>query len=252
MSARPGAEQDEERVAAAMRVADAALLTRVAELGRRLKGEGGLSGEEWRELQQLRRLLEQQRASTAASAHRDAGVVATQKAAASVLGVSARTLRTWKHERGFPGRGDGAYDVEAIRAWQAERAAGRSGAGAGEDWKQQETKWKARCRELEAELKTLDLRVRHGELIERSAVVRKNVGQIVAMKRVLLGMGRKLGARLAGQPALVIQRGVNEEVRHAIGLLQGPQVSDAVLEAILDGEWERLAELMTAEQAEQE
>jgi len=105
---------------------------------------------------------------------------------------------------------------------------------------------------LEAELKTLDLRVRHGELIERSAVVRKNVGQIVAMKRVLLGMGRKLGARLAGQPALVIQRGVNEEVRHAIGLLQGPQVSDAVLEAILDGEWERLAELMTAEQAEQE
>jgi len=241
------AKASEDRVAATVRVADAALQTRVAELGKKAD-KGGLSQEEWRELAGLRRLLEGQRATEAADAERGGGLVASQKEAASALGVSPRTIRNWKHEGRYPARQDGAYDLEAIRAWRVEVEAGKAEGDTGESWKEQDAKWKARCRELTAALKTMDLRVRRGELIERGAVVRKNVAQIVAMKRVLLGMGRKLAARLEGQPRLVIQQAIDEEVRRAIGLLRGPQVDDVVLEAILDGEWERVAELMGREE----
>lgn len=44
-------------------------------------------------------------------------IVASQKEAAATIGVSAKSLRNWSKEPGFPRRADKQYDTDAIKSW---------------------------------------------------------------------------------------------------------------------------------------
>ena len=85
-------------------------------------------------------------------------IVPTQKEAAAALGVTVRQLRNWLSEPWFPanGRGEGGYDVDAIRT--ARDAEGRKGS------EQSETRNKIRDARAAEQLKRERLRTRREEL----------------------------------------------------------------------------------------
>lgn len=102
-----------------------------------------------------------------------ATTVSTIAAAASRLGVHPRTLKEWL-AGGAPGK-EGAYDVEAIRAW---RAATRKAQPASEGGR---AKWEERKARAEALIKELRYRESRGQLVSvarASQVVRQHISEV--------------------------------------------------------------------------
>jgi DNA-binding transcriptional MerR regulator len=100
-------------------------------------------------------------------------VIATQKDAASALGITTRQLRTWASEDWFPpaGRTAAGWDVEAIKA--ARDREGRKGSEQSEDRQQiralREQEGLERDR-IRTTRERLALQSDQGELIPRAAV----------------------------------------------------------------------------------
>lgn len=104
--------------------------------------------------------------------------VSTIAAAAAAIGVDQRTLKDWL-SAGCPGKKNGTYDLDSIRAW---RAATRKKAPTQEG---DRARWETRKARAEARTKELELRLRRGQLI-RVATAAQIVKQQIAEVRAHL------------------------------------------------------------------
>lgn len=100
--------------------------------------------------------------------------VSTIAAVAAGLGVDQRTVKDWLAV-GCPGKKEGAYDLDAIRAWRAAtRKAPRVTEG-------DRAKWETRKARAEARTKELELRLRRGQLISvatAAQIVKQQIAEV--------------------------------------------------------------------------
>lgn len=147
-------------------------------------------------------------------AHRKPSDVAlgalNQQQAASLLGVTARSLRDWADA---PRNGDGTYDGPQLVGWYVARERGLIG----EYDTQRERLAAAQAEKVEAENA-----VRRGELAELSAVAAEWSTAIHACRAKLLSMPAKLGPQLThvADPSVIAAR-IRAEVYAALVELGG-------------------------------
>ena len=144
------------------------------------------------------------------SALADAEIIKTQKEAAKYSGVSERTIRRWV-KAGMPRTETGQY-IKAMLTFFKENEGS------------QPTKAKARKEEAsadkteaQAKLIRMELEVEQGKLIPAADIETGRVNRILAVKRALLGLGRKLAPQLVKiKDERKVQKIINDETRSII------------------------------------
>ncbi len=130
----------------------------------------------------------------------------SQLEAASLLGVSTRTLRDWaKAGLGVPRNDDSTYNAPALVAWYANHARGS-------EFRDQ----RERLAAAQAEKVETENRVRFGELAEMSRVSEVWASHISAARTRLLAMPSKLPALLEGRSAPAMAALIRNEVNNAL------------------------------------
>ena len=122
-------------------------------------------------------------------------VIESQQAAALFVGRNARTIRRWEKEGMLTALRGGhkVYIKSQLQLFaehegkQPTKTRDRKDAG------------EANLKETKAELAKIELEEKQGLLINRDEVEKKNVSKILAVKRTLLGQGRKLATQLAAE-----------------------------------------------------
>jgi len=141
----------------------------------------------------------------------------SQIQAATLLGVTPRTLRDWADA---PRNGDGSYPGPAIVKYWAEKTFGTGGAESHPT--QRERLAAAQAEKVEAEN-----RVRRGELveIEQTATVWDDV--VIATRAKMLSLPSKLAPQLVRQSdPNVIARALSDEIDHALAELAREEGAD--------------------------
>lgn len=116
----------------------------------------------------------------------------TQRIAAEILGVSARTLRDMPEA---PRNRDGSYSLPALVAWRLALEDERAGAVESDADSPLD-----RFRKARAELTEMDLAERRGELLRKHEVCQAVSEVASTMRDGLLGFSHKLAPRLHGLP----------------------------------------------------
>lgn len=134
----------------------------------------------------------------------------SQIQAATLLGVTPRTLRDWADA---PRNGDGSYPGPAIVKYWAERTFGTGGAESHPT--QRERLAAAQAEKVEAEN-----RVRRGELVEIEQTAQGWDDIVLATRAKLLSLPTKLAPQLVRQSdPNAISRAIADEIDHALAEL---------------------------------
>lgn len=137
-------------------------------------------------------------------------VLATQKEAAEYASVSTRTIRRWKSEN-MPMTADGKYIKPMLDYYKQ-----NEGKGTTEEKKRMAVAG-ADVKEVKAKLLELELELKQGKLVYRADVDRETIRKILAVKRALLGMGRKIADRVSRlKDPRKIQRVIDTEAKEII------------------------------------
>lgn len=134
----------------------------------------------------------------------------TQQAAATLLGVTPRTLRDWETAgKGVPRNGDGMYPGPELVAWYYSHKSGN-------DYDDQ----RERLNAAQAEKVETENAVRRGELAQVSDVIRFVSDHIVAARAKILGAAAKLSPQLVGinDPNIIAAR-IRAEMHAALAEL---------------------------------
>jgi phage terminase Nu1 subunit (DNA packaging protein) len=142
-------------------------------------------------------------------------VVAGQKEAAAYAGVSVRTIRNWK-AAGMPVAADGGYIKNLLDFYK-----NNEGKQPTEE-KKQALSADADYKTVRAKLLAMELAVKQGELVSIKEIEKGRVARILAVKRALLGLGRKFAPRLVHikderKMAAVINEQMKEIIRRFSG-----------------------------------
>ena len=149
------------------------------------------------------------------SAMADAELVKTQKEAAKYSGVSERTIRRWV-KAGMPRTEAGRY-IKAMLDFYKDNEGNQP----------TEAKAKGQLADVEykdakAKLMQMELEVKQGKLVPAADIEAGRVNRILAVKRALLGLGRKLAPQLAKiRDERKVQKIINAEVRDMIEAFSG-------------------------------
>ncbi len=183
----------------------------------KVKNNRHLSSKELEELKKLeeknRETKDERRATVKkakAAAVADAEIIKTQKEAAAYASVSVRTVRRWV-KAGMPRTEAGHYIKSMLHFYRDNEG-------------NQPTEAKAKGQAADAEYKDakarlmqIDLEVKQGRLIPADQIEAGRVARILAVKRALLGLGRKLAPQLAKiKDERKIQRIINDQVKAMI------------------------------------
>jgi len=159
----------------------------------RVKNNRPLSRKELEELAKLekkpknkqRATIDESRATIAADQ-----IVKTQAAAGKYASVSARTIRRWV-KNGMPRTTDGCYIKGMLDMFKQHEGSQPT------EHRQRTQEAEANVKELKGKLLEIELKIKQGQLIERDKIEGQIVRKVVAVKRALLGLGRKLAPELA-------------------------------------------------------
>jgi len=184
----------------------------------RVKSNQALSKKELKELEQLEEMSKKDKKtkpakngkSHIASEH----VIDTQKEAARYAGVNPRTVRRWV-EAGMPKTEDGKYIRQMLDIYKANEGSKAS------EHKDKKIEAEADYKNIKAKLAQLELDEKAGVLISRDESQRGIVRKIIAVKRALLGQGRKLAPILAMKDERKIKKIIDKENREIIAAFAG-------------------------------
>jgi len=143
-----------------------------------------------------------------------AGVVRTQEEAARILSVTVRTVQNWKRD-GMPVTKQGYYDLKEIEKW---RRRVRRGEGDGVSERERHDAQLKKWRSLLVKLEYEEAR---GNLIRREDVEAERTARILAVKRPLLALPKKVAPRLEGLTARQIEVFLREEIKEILKQFSG-------------------------------
>lgn len=164
---------------------------------------------------------------------------------AEVLGVTLPTVEGWIHSgTGMPVNGDGSYSPAAVRAWRrkltsrnrrrgpepafpqdkthrTDRSARSGSNGAQDAGTGTHDPEMQRFRRLRADKEELQLRKARGELISREEIDRMFTARMIAFRRSLMDLARRMAPILTcgcpqGKTQLEVQALLEEEVRNIL------------------------------------
>lgn len=165
---------------------------------KKIKSGKNLSSQEVRELQRLE-----------GDDNLPAGTVNTIEQIAKAFHVSVRTVDRWVHD-GMPRTAEGNYDLTEIQAWRFVK--NNKPGGKSEDDK----KWESKYREIKALLYELEYRKKLGQLVEIEEVERGRVQRIMAVKKALLSLPRRLAPQVAGLDVRQAEAVIDKRIREII------------------------------------
>lgn len=140
----------------------------------------------------------------------DNQIIKTQKEASEYASVNTRTVRRWA-KADMPLTKDGYYIKSMLDFYKK-----NEGQQPTED-KNRQQKAEADLKETKAKLAQMELELKTGELIRREDIEKGRIARIQAVKRGLLGLGRKLAKRVAAiKNPRKIEAIITEEVRYLI------------------------------------
>lgn len=120
-----------------------------------------------------------------------AGVVETQEDLARAFKVNVRTVQRWTRE-GMPKTEEGFYDITEIQAWRLLKDSHVADSDLDKD------KWDTKFRQMKALLAEMEYKKRLGELVTREEVEEGRVQRILAVKKALLSLPRRVAPQVAG------------------------------------------------------
>lgn len=120
-----------------------------------------------------------------------AGVVETQGDVARAFKVAVRTVQRWAKD-GMPQTPEGFYDITEIQAW---RLLKENQVAASDTDKE---KWDTKFRQMKALLAEMEYKKRLGELVTLEEVEEGRVQRILAVKKALLSLPRRVAPQVAG------------------------------------------------------
>ncbi len=138
---------------------------------------------------------------------------------AGILGVAYETCRKAQLDGDLVVGPDGTIDVAQARAAMAERATrGRNGSTVGLG-SSEAKHWDTELKKAKAIKENLALKVRIGELVEKSEVIRAQIQRELAIKSAVMGIGRIVAPQLVNRRNPleideIISRYVNEALSH--------------------------------------
>lgn len=154
-----------------------------------------LSGGELRELQKLE------------GTELPAGVVDTQEQVSKAFKVSVRTVQNWVRD-GMPKTPEGFYDITEVQAWRLLK----NNQVAGSDTDKE--KWDTKFRQMKALLAEMEYKKRLGELVTLEEVEEGRVQRILAVKKALLSLPRRVAPQVVGLDVrtaqTVLEKRINE------------------------------------------
>lgn len=158
-----------------------------------------LSGSELRELQKLE------------GTELPVGVVETQEQLAKAFKVSVRSIQHWVRD-GMPKTPEGMYDITEVQAWRLLK----NNQGAGSDTDKE--KWDTKFRQMKALLAEMEYKKRLGELVTKEEVEEGRVQRILAVKKALLSLPRRVAPQVVGLDVRaaqnVLEKRINEIIDH--------------------------------------
>lgn len=117
-------------------------------------------------------------------------IIKTQKEAAEFAGVDVRTVRRWI-KNNMPRTEKGWYIKSMLLFYKENEGSQHT------EHKEKQAKAEAELKDTKAKLADLELKDRQGEFLNRDTVEKENTRKVLALKRALLGLGRKLAPQLA-------------------------------------------------------
>ncbi len=141
-------------------------------------------------------------------------IIKTQKQAAEYAGVKTRTIRRWL-AAGMPKTQEGHYIKNMLDFYKR-----NEGQEVSEDRKR-EASAQADYKTTKAKLLGMELELKQGHLVPRDRIEKENVRKIIAVKRGLLGLVRKIAARVPPRYRRQVELTAAEEVRNLINDFAG-------------------------------
>ena len=136
-----------------------------------------------------------------------AGVVETQDQVAKAFKVSVRTVQNWVRD-GMPKTPEGFYDIIEVQAWRLLK--NNQVAGGDTD----KEKWDTKFRQMKALLAEMEYKQRLGELVTLEEVEEGRVQRILAVKKALLSLPRRVAPQVVGldirSTQSVLEKRINE------------------------------------------
>ena len=137
-------------------------------------------------------------------------IIKTQKEAARYASVNTRTIRRWV-KNGMPRTEQGFYIKGMLDFYKK-----NEGIAPDEDRLRQQ-KAEASLKETKFQLAELELKFKQGEFLKREDYEKQQIAKIIAVKRALLGLGRKIAPRVAKlRNVRGVQKIINEEMKSII------------------------------------
>jgi len=151
-------------------------------------------------------------------------VVRTAREVSKVMDVTLRTVQRWKDE-GMPTTAEGYYDLEEIKVWYEKTRKHKKSEG--------REFWEERIKKHQASLLELKLKKETEELVAKEEVERIQVAQVMALKRSLLAIPRRLAPILAGtndprECEAILEEDIGEIIDEFAGVRKkGEELEDA-------------------------
>ena len=145
-------------------------------------------------------------------------IIESTKEAARYVHLSPRTIRRWVQEGMYAGKRDGKriYIKNVLDVYKLHH-----GKELSPDRKREQTA-EADYKEIKAKLLAMDLALRQGKQKDVETFEKKNIAQILAIKRAFLGLGRKMAPQLGPiKDPRKIQGRIDEQVREIIKTFTG-------------------------------
>jgi hypothetical protein len=110
----------------------------------------------------------------------------------------------------MPRTEDGLYDLTEIQAWRLAKDVSRS------EKSEQDRRWESKYREMKALLTELEYRKRAGQLVEVAEVEQGRVQRVLAVKKALLALPRRLAPQVVGLDVRAAEAIINKRVMEII------------------------------------
>lgn len=140
------------------------------------------------------------------------GIVDTGEQVASAFNVSIRTVERWKKD-GMPRLPDGKFSLIDIQNWRSIRE-NKTKEDITQRWDEEDAKWRAKRRELEYK-KAL------GEYVSLKEVEKGRIARILAVKKRLLSIPKRLTPQLVGLDIREIESLLRDQMNHVIDEFAG-------------------------------
>jgi len=144
-------------------------------------------------------------------------IVRTQRAAATYASVNARTIRRWLSEGMLTARLDGKLVYIKSQLDFFKRNAGSRPTEA----KTKGLSADAEYKDAKAKLMQMELELKQGALVRREDYERRDITKILAVKRGLLGLDRRVAALCPPEMRRKIRAVISKEVRIIIAGFAG-------------------------------